>query len=327
MEEIVVVETFDRYHRVRDRIKLASFPATIGRSYDNDIILDDPYVSPHHARIERTPAGQVLISDMQSVNGMYDLTTPRQRADRITVEGESRVRLGRTLLRIRTPHYVVAETRVERLGSVTLDAILNSRTIFFVAIVLFGAIQFADAYLLSYEDRNAGRVFFDSVLPILGFILGWAGLWALLSRLNYHQSYFYPHGTIVSFALLAIFTVDFAERALQFGLGGDPSGVFIESLKIVAFAFPVIYAHMRFVSHRSPRRVARFTGVIVMTITALFFAGTLVYESEFASEPQYSATLLPANFQFVPSKSLDAWGEHLMTYKQTIQKDIERTHH
>lgn len=326
MEEVVIVETFDRYHRVRDRIKLSSFPATIGRGYDNDIILDDPYVSPRHARIECTPAGHVHISDMQSVNGIYDLTTPRQRADRITVEGESRVRLGRTILRIRTPHFVVAETRVERLGSITLDAILNSRTIFLIVFVLFGIIQFADAYLFSYEDRNAGRVFFDSVLPFLGFILAWAGLWALLSRLNYHQSYFYPHGTIVTLALLAVSAVDFAERALRFGTGGDPSSALIESLKIVAFAFPVIYAHVRFVSPRSPRRVARFTALVVLTMTALFFAGTLVYENEFASEPEYLATLLPIEFQFVPSKSLDEWGGSLMTFEERIQMDMKRAH-
>lgn len=324
MEEVVVVETFDRYHRVRDRIKFHRLPATIGRAYDNDIILDDPYVSPHHARIERTSAGQVLIADLHSTNGLFDLSEPRQRADLITVDDETRVRLGRTLLRIRTPRYAVSQTRVERLGSITLDALLNSRTVFLTVLAVFAAVQFTDSYLISYEDRNPGRVFFDSVLPFIGFIWLWAGVWAVFSRLNYHQSYFFPHGTVVTVALLAITAVDFIEKILRFGLGADPSNPVVDSIKIAAFAFPLLYAHLRFVSSRSPRRVARYSAIMIAVLSTLFLGSTLVYQNEFTSEPEYMATLLPAHFQFVPSKSLEEWGESLSSIEEQVIADVER---
>lgn len=324
MEEVVVVETFDRYHRVRERIKFHRLPATIGRAYDNDIILDDPYVSPHHARIERTSAGQVLIADLHSINGLFDLSAPRQRADLVTVDDESRVRLGRTLLRIRTPRYVVSETRVERLGSITMDALLNSRAVFLTVLAVFAAVQFADSYLISYEEQNPGRVFFDSVLPYIGFIWLWAGVWAVFSRLNYHQSYFFPHGTVVTVALLGITAVDFVEKALRFGLGADPSNPVVDSIKIAVFTFPLLYAHLRFVSSRSPRRVARYSAIMIAVLSTLFLGSTWVYQNEFTSEPDYMATLFPANFQFIPSKNLDAWGDSLAHIEEQVVADVER---
>jgi hypothetical protein len=196
--------------------------------------------------------------------------------------------------------------------------------VFLTVLAVFAAAQFTDSYLISYEDRNPGRVFFDSVLPFIGFIWLWAGVWAVFSRLNYHQSYFFPHGTVVTVALLAITAVDFIEKALRFGLGADPGNPVVDSIKIAAFAFPLLYAHLRFVSSRSPRRVARYSAIMIAVLSTLFLGSTLVYQNEFTSEPEYMATLLPANFQFVPSKSLEDWGESLSSIEERVIADVER---
>jgi hypothetical protein len=54
---------------------------TIGRDITNDIVINDPEVSRHHARLVRTGAGY-LLEDLRSTNGTFvnrhRLTTPHQ---------------------------------------------------------------------------------------------------------------------------------------------------------------------------------------------------------------------------------------------------------
>ena len=75
------------------RIKAAG---TIGRAPDNALVLDDPLVSKHHARIEPTPQG-ILITDLGSTNGIY---LGPQRVPRILVTQPSIVGIGSTFIAV-----------------------------------------------------------------------------------------------------------------------------------------------------------------------------------------------------------------------------------
>ncbi len=44
---------------------------TLGRAHDNQIVLDHPRVSQHHARLTRDDRGNVLLTDLGSTNGTY----------------------------------------------------------------------------------------------------------------------------------------------------------------------------------------------------------------------------------------------------------------
>ncbi|MDD6461158.1 MAG: FHA domain-containing protein [Bifidobacteriaceae bacterium] len=51
-------------------VTLTDQPITLGRAPDNAIILDDEFVSAHHARVFRDPAtGSWAVEDMNSTNG------------------------------------------------------------------------------------------------------------------------------------------------------------------------------------------------------------------------------------------------------------------
>ncbi len=53
---------------IQGRWSLAKPAMTIGRSEDNDIVIDDRWVSRHHARI-RTEGSQYIVEDLGSKNG------------------------------------------------------------------------------------------------------------------------------------------------------------------------------------------------------------------------------------------------------------------
>ncbi len=55
---------------VREQI-LTALPVRVGRSADNDVVLFDPSVSRHHARIDRDAAGSLVVHDLESRNGVH----------------------------------------------------------------------------------------------------------------------------------------------------------------------------------------------------------------------------------------------------------------
>jgi len=58
-------------HDTHDRVELAADVASVGRSDDSDITLDDISVSRHHAIFQRTASGRITVRDLNSLNGTY----------------------------------------------------------------------------------------------------------------------------------------------------------------------------------------------------------------------------------------------------------------
>ena len=70
----LIVEELNRLGHIVNRYKIEEFPASLGRGFDNDIILDDPYVSPHHVSILPDENGWQII-DEDSLNGIVHFQT------------------------------------------------------------------------------------------------------------------------------------------------------------------------------------------------------------------------------------------------------------
>src|SRR5437899_2229404 len=84
----------------------AAFPlagrcVTVGRSEDNDLVVDDPRVSRFHARIWREVDGYGL-EDLDSLNGTFVNEQPLRGAARRLDDGDS-LRIGQTVLRFEQP--------------------------------------------------------------------------------------------------------------------------------------------------------------------------------------------------------------------------------
>ena len=112
MESVsIIAEVLDKFGKVHERIKLAHFPALIGRSYDCDVILSDEFISPHHLQISLDDAGQPTLNDLGSENGTY-LLPKNQAVQQVALGGEMLLQIGHTLIRLRRPEFPLAPTRM-----------------------------------------------------------------------------------------------------------------------------------------------------------------------------------------------------------------------
>jgi len=82
--------------------------ATIGRSPDSTVMLDDTEISRQHARLSRDPSGGYLLEDLSSKNGTF--VNDRRLVDRspVSVADGDRIRLGSLVTTLR---------RIERASS------------------------------------------------------------------------------------------------------------------------------------------------------------------------------------------------------------------
>src|ERR1700757_864081 len=108
---MIWVEILSRHRDIASRFRFAGPQVSIGRGYDNDVIVDDPYVAARHLRVFRDDDGRLIAEDLGSANGTF-LDGGKTRLPRILVDGTRPIRIRQTLLRFRQPGYEVEPERV-----------------------------------------------------------------------------------------------------------------------------------------------------------------------------------------------------------------------
>ena len=178
MAAVMWIEVLARDGEVRSRERVDSGEARIGRAFDNDVVIDDPHVAPHHLRIFRGEDGELVAEDLGTVNGLY-AEHGAVRVPRVASKGAAGLRIGRTVLRVHDGTQAVAAEkpltppRAHARWDVGLAAGL------FLLILLLN-------WLNLTTEPNANVV----LLPMIGLATAlalWTGLWAVLSRIFFGQ--------------------------------------------------------------------------------------------------------------------------------------------
>jgi hypothetical protein len=173
---MIWVEILSHHNEIAARFRVAGPEARIGRGYNNDVIVDDPYVAAEHLHLFRDDDGQLVVEDLGSANGVY-LNGSTQRSPRIIVDGKQSIRIGRTFLRIREGSFAVEPERVgnpeRRSLPIALAAILS--------VVLLGCGEIK--IWLSQTTEVQPSTYLGPLLGLVITVLAWAGMWTLLSRI------------------------------------------------------------------------------------------------------------------------------------------------
>lgn len=191
---MIFVETLTRHHDVIERFRVAGDFATIGRAYDNDVVLSDSYVAPHHLRIARLEDGTFEAGDLGTTNGLLDATG--KRVERALLDGDTVIRIGHTLLRARSELYSVEPERTRP----------PARRQWWVASWLataLVAILLAETWLHETGETRA-TTFLYPVLIFAAIVLVWTTLWALVSRLFSGSARFATHLAIALAGMLVL---------------------------------------------------------------------------------------------------------------------------
>ncbi len=202
-----LLEAIDREGLVRQAWRIERWPVTIGRALDNDVVLTDPHVAAHHARIEFVPAAgaaataTIVVSAGETNNG---LAVARERvaggASTTLVDNgrDLDLHIGRTALRLRLPGHALAPE--QPLAPMLLRELRWLPTLGLAVLAILSVM--ANTYVDTDPDGLA-RAIGTAVLGTLMVAALWCGFWALLSKIFARQSSFGWHVRVFVVASLA----------------------------------------------------------------------------------------------------------------------------
>ncbi len=257
MEAIAFLEILGRDGRVVVRQPVHSFPCRIGRAYDNDLILDDPYVAAHHAALEEVEAGRYAVRDLGSRNGLM-LLSRRRRMESAEIGPEDVIRLGHTQLRVRPHDYAVPKELDARRQSWARHP-AGCLAVWLAALAVVGGIY----YQGSSEDVEPFWLVGTLLAVAVGALL-WSAGWAFATRLVTGQWSYLGHATTAGAALLALLAADELVGGLTFALGAPRLRLW-DSLPLGLVFAAQCYRHLRLVS-RAPRRRLATAALLVALV-------------------------------------------------------------
>lgn len=316
MDEVIFLEVLEG-DAVHARHKLERFPVTVGRGYTNDVILDDPKVSPTHLRIERTESGALVARDLGSRNGTFRVEPWAQMAE-LELTQDSRVMVGDTVLRFRGRAYAVPDALLAEAQVAPQRRLLDRPQAFLGALgaVMLGSL--ISSYVTSYDKTDWGELLFSMLLPSALALL-WAGAWSVASRIARRQFHFRSHGVIGSLVLLGFICIPGLMMVLSFTMAWEKPHQLFGMTLYLAVAGWGLFWHLRYVTRWASRRLGVMVAAVVLGFGVLVQAQELLGNEDFSTALHFPRSLLPASFRVMPASSVDDF------FKETgdLQKQVD----
>ena len=290
------LEILSRHHDVSARHRCDGSEIRIGRGYDNDIVLDDPYVAPHHLRLYRNEEGGWVAEDLGTANGLFT-ERGKIRLPRMGLDGNQIFRIGRTLLRLRAPNFGVAAERVAT----------PLRTHWPVSLALAIGIIGIELVASWLADTNEPRVlgYLGALQTLLIALAVWILFWTILSRVFSGQARFDRHLLIALAGMFSYSALDEVLKLVGYALSWDRllANEYVAAWVIAAL---VCVSHMEVIApkHR------RLTGGIVAGLALLAIGMETLFTAESHRNfdpPPAEARLYPPALRLVPARSEDAF--------------------
>ena len=255
MAAVMWIEVLARDGEVQLRERIQTAEARIGRAFDNDVVIDDPHVAPHHLRIFRGEDGELVAEDLGTLNGLY----PEHGAHRVTrlpLAREPGIRIGRTTLRVHDATHRVAAERL-----------LTPPRAHATWAAGLGAALFIGLFILQWLNLTTEPSANLILLPILGFVTVlalWTSLWAVLSRIFFGQARFALQLRIAVTACLALLVWDQLAESASFALAWRDISEYA-GLGAWAVLAAACYGHLHAIG---PRHMRAAMGLVVALLTA-----------------------------------------------------------
>lgn len=283
--------------------KIDSFPVTVGRAFDNDIILQDVTISPHHLVIQEND-GEILIQNLANENGTK-LEGKKLDSEPTKVNLPTFIHISDIKARLLASDMPVENTRVRDCSG--FFCIFSSPIWALLLLVSTIAIFFLERYLITPVEKEP-LYYLSSVLPSVWMILGIIVIIAGISRLSTHRWEIIPAISIASLIFLVPQLFDYLGHFVSYLFTSDTLGAWLKNsarfliIPGLLAAFMVKTIHTKWLPAFG---VAILVYSPFLAFQLLGVVDDLKSKSGFSEIPSYSQTLLPGDTRLNVTISLD----------------------
>jgi hypothetical protein len=313
MDEVIWIELLSRHHEVLSRHRCAGPEVRIGRAYDNDVVLDDPYVAPRHLRIRRDATGALVAEDLGSLKGLF-VPGNRKPVKQVALDGDGILRVGHTWLRARQAGHAVAPERVEARQARAWPVAAA------LVIVILG-LEVLGLYLNEIAETKLTRYLVPLLTGVM-LLLGWVASWAVLARIFAGQARFERNLVI---ALTGALTYSLYNELVDLSVFGFAWRPLVTYQYIGAWVLlaGTCFFHLRELGPGWWK--AKLGAVAALALVAILMQ-TSGQSELFGSRDREAPTrrLLPPSFRLSPGHSVDAFFGDVSGLKARLDRDRDR---
>ncbi|MCP3675968.1 MAG: FHA domain-containing protein [Gammaproteobacteria bacterium] len=322
----MILERIDKSGHILDSYILNTNTISIGRGYDNDLIVHDPHVDALQANISFDSSNNNFhFTDLHSTNGF----TIHSRKPKKCTPGTEVVlasgdcfSIGKTRFRVfSTAHPVPPTHTISWLD--TFNVVLGHWWALIVLTVIAIGLDVLITYLnMPYSDEllkdNVGAVY--TVVPALVYGL----VWILIARVQRQESHFLFHINLLLLGISIMKIYSLVVPIISFNAPAIFSEDYFISFILALGVFFIIYSS----SYQSTglafsRRISFSVAIPVLILTGVGIQ--IINKPEFNSNPEYKKDLVPTDYQWRSSESVFEFLEQTNELYQTVSdKAIER---
>lgn len=318
----IIIELLGTSHNVIERLRFSKKRISIGRGYNNDVILTEQHVDAQHATLYVDDTGQWHIDDLGSVNGLKKNRERLAKATHSITSGDIFL-LGRTKIRVLQPDHPVAPATPIRRVEVFLLALGHWPVLsgLFIAYILAMLLRF----YLSVLGSDNWQFFVLSQLQTVTMYVGLAIGVYLLSILFKRSGHFLSHLGVLTLIALTEMILSVLVQIIWYNTSSDWDSAirFAEAVIERGALFIYLWCVLYLAFHLSLLwRTAISAALIAMTLifSMLSRNDALMYEL-MVDQPEVDWSMLPTAFLLRPTVSQSSFFEEASgTFQQAASE-------
>ncbi len=294
--ELIKDSGFRRDHKVFDGGVIR-----IGRGYDNDFIVSDPYVSEHHCVIRALEHG-FTIEDPGSANGTV-INGKVKVQGQVHLNSGDEITIGRARLRFVLSGHPVGPALPLAVPSAFFQEINRPRKAWLIvvsALLLSTVVEHQE----SFENMPVSK-FISMGIGLLLVILVWAGVWAFVGRLIKHRAHFNAQLSWTALFFLGVTVLYPLSAHCGYWLSSQAAEMVVGAVVSWTFLSFLVAGHLTiatFISRRNQIIAAAVISTAVITFSMVTYYAS---KTDFDPQPDFYATLVPSYANMVPGAPVD----------------------
>lgn len=290
--ESMIIQIGPRNSQPSNTIKCTGQVFNIGRSFQNDLVLSDPYIAPNQLRLRKKASGWFI--DLLDTTNPVFINGKALKQSQATIGSGDWVTIGRTVLRFFADDHQVEPSR--KLFFSNWYHLNRWQVLLAIGLltVLISSFVMLSEYLQTWTEIEWQELL-ASVLLVQAVIVVWAMVWAIVGRVLRHQNQFFIQFAVTTAVFLLATVADLIFSPLAYMASSQVLGLVVDwGLTFVTFALLLYLNYSIATNLRKPLRSACIvSGLILLFIYCVY----QLDKDSFQYDPEYMKELYPPMFK------------------------------